>query len=303
VFPIFVSPCFLQFIFLIPFLRLCSSVTTFVSFSLSLCLATGYAFSSMAWAVIADVDLGTEDLRWMGNARMDVGAAMRLCAGKKYAGRLSYTCEPISDAVLKADEETAAAAAAASGAVGGDTTANDSGASATTAAAATTADAPMGAADVAQLASGGAAAAPATDNTGVDKAATVAAAAAEPAEVTPAGDTSEAAAGTATAADGATSPQPPPQLLGAAALSRLASRTLTPVPSRDYFLWQACQLSVLDPGLLITPAARGWSGNLHMAWVSEEMQCMAWLIIQMGGSVSGRTDRRERTNGCSHKVV
>ena len=205
----------------------------------------------MAWAVIADVDLGTEDLRWMGNARMDVGAAMRLCAGKKYAGKLAYTCDPISDDTVH-DEEKAVAAADSAGLGGGG--------SASTVA--TTAEAPVGAADVAQFAASDAATdAPAND------AATAPTAATAPAQ------SETTVTGPAALETTTTFAQDPPQseLLGAAALSRLDARDLTPVPSPDYFLWQACQLSVLDPGLLITPAARGWSGNLQMAWVRNYM--------------------------------
>lgn len=170
----------------------------------------GYAFSSMAWAVIADVDLGTEGLRWMGPARMEVGAALRLCAGKKYAGKLAFTNEALPDTLA-----TATAALVQTPAM--------------------------------------AAEEPSSDST----------------RAHPKAETVDSAADSAptagSAAVGAAWPR-----LGAGALACLASRPLTPVASPDYFLWQASQLSVVDPTLLITPNARGWSGTFHMAWVSEK---------------------------------
>jgi hypothetical protein len=166
----------------------------------------------MAWAVIADVDLGTEGLRWMGPARMEVGAALRLCAGKKYAGKLAYTNEALPDTLA-----TAAASALSEA----------------------PAPAPAAAPAAAALVQTPAMAAeePSSDST----------------RVHPKAETEQAQ-----------------DRLGAGALARLASRPLTPVASPDYFLWQASQLSVVDPTLLITPNARGWSGTFHMAWVSKK---------------------------------
>jgi sphingosine kinase len=42
------------------------------------------AFLSQAYGLMADTDLGTEHLRWMGGARFTVGAAIRLLGQKKY---------------------------------------------------------------------------------------------------------------------------------------------------------------------------------------------------------------------------
>lgn len=42
------------------------------------------SFLTQAFGIIADADLGTEDLRWMGGARFDVGVAKRLLAMNSY---------------------------------------------------------------------------------------------------------------------------------------------------------------------------------------------------------------------------
>ncbi|KAL0490387.1 hypothetical protein AKO1_003211, partial [Acrasis kona] len=49
-----------------------------------------YSFLSITWAVIADVDLGTENLRWMGGARNLVGAVRSIMKQKYYRGKIQY---------------------------------------------------------------------------------------------------------------------------------------------------------------------------------------------------------------------
>ncbi len=49
-----------------------------------------FAFLSVTWAAIADVDLGTENMRWMGSTRNLVGAVKSILGHKYYQGRVKY---------------------------------------------------------------------------------------------------------------------------------------------------------------------------------------------------------------------
>ncbi|KAL0488658.1 sphingosine kinase A [Acrasis kona] len=49
-----------------------------------------FSFLSITWAAIADVDLGTENLRWMGGARNLVGAVKSILKQKYYRGKIQY---------------------------------------------------------------------------------------------------------------------------------------------------------------------------------------------------------------------
>ncbi|KAJ2711661.1 hypothetical protein H4R19_003141, partial [Coemansia spiralis] len=60
---------------------------------MSATLASGevkYWFLSATWALIADVDIESESIRWAGAARLDVYATMRLMSLRYYGGRLHY---------------------------------------------------------------------------------------------------------------------------------------------------------------------------------------------------------------------
>lgn len=46
------------------------------------------SFLTQAFGIIADADLGTENLRWMGGARFDVGVVQRILLMKKYPCKL-----------------------------------------------------------------------------------------------------------------------------------------------------------------------------------------------------------------------
>lgn len=47
-----------------------------------------YGFLSLAWALASDIDLGSEHLRWMGEARFDVYAVWRILTQRRYPGTL-----------------------------------------------------------------------------------------------------------------------------------------------------------------------------------------------------------------------
>ena len=49
---------------------------------------THYSFLSLTWGLLADIDLDSEFLRFMGGARFDVYAAMRLCWIKTHRAKL-----------------------------------------------------------------------------------------------------------------------------------------------------------------------------------------------------------------------
>ena len=54
-----------------------------------------FAFLSLTWGIIADIDIESERFRMLGNARFTVGAVTRIIALRLYGGRLSYL--PIPD--------------------------------------------------------------------------------------------------------------------------------------------------------------------------------------------------------------
>jgi len=49
-----------------------------------------YAFLSLTWCLIGDIDIESENLRWMGDTRFTVGAVKRVLNLRKYSGRISY---------------------------------------------------------------------------------------------------------------------------------------------------------------------------------------------------------------------
>lgn len=60
-----------------------------------------YCILSITWAIIADLDIGTEDLRWMGGARFTYGALRNIMKKKKYRAKISFL--PATDNPRKAD--------------------------------------------------------------------------------------------------------------------------------------------------------------------------------------------------------
>ncbi len=55
---------------------------------------TLYSFLSLGWGFLADVDIESERLRWMGEPRFTVWSIYRLTRLKTYHGRLSYRLAP-----------------------------------------------------------------------------------------------------------------------------------------------------------------------------------------------------------------
>jgi sphingosine kinase len=49
-----------------------------------------YQFLSTSWAIVSDLDIESERLRWMGNLRFDVYGVMRAVALRKYRGKLHF---------------------------------------------------------------------------------------------------------------------------------------------------------------------------------------------------------------------
>eukprot|EP00741_Cyanophora_paradoxa_P018096 tig00021037_g17472.t1 len=60
-----------------------------------------FSFLSLTWAIIADVDLGTENLRWMGELRNTVGGVKAILARTLYRGRISMYTGKGEEGVLK----------------------------------------------------------------------------------------------------------------------------------------------------------------------------------------------------------
>eukprot|EP00615_Pteridomonas_danica_P007275 CAMPEP_0114332756 /NCGR_PEP_ID=MMETSP0101-20121206/3300_1 /TAXON_ID=38822 ORGANISM="Pteridomonas danica, Strain PT" /NCGR_SAMPLE_ID=MMETSP0101 /ASSEMBLY_ACC=CAM_ASM_000211 /LENGTH=210 /DNA_ID=CAMNT_0001463547 /DNA_START=644 /DNA_END=1276 /DNA_ORIENTATION=- len=52
------------------------------------------SFLSFGWALLSDVDIESENLRWMGSARFTVGALTRMIFLRSYRGRFSYCPVP-----------------------------------------------------------------------------------------------------------------------------------------------------------------------------------------------------------------
>jgi len=48
------------------------------------------SFLALEWAIVADIDLGSEHMRWLGPARFTVAALRRILCLREYRGRLSY---------------------------------------------------------------------------------------------------------------------------------------------------------------------------------------------------------------------
>lgn len=57
---------------------------------------TYQAFLILGWGLIADVDILSETMRWMGEARLYVAAVRLIAAKNMYAGRLSFLSPPKS---------------------------------------------------------------------------------------------------------------------------------------------------------------------------------------------------------------
>jgi len=53
-----------------------------------------FSFLSLVYGVMANLDIGTENLRWMGEARFTVGGVYELLANRGYAARLAYLPPP-----------------------------------------------------------------------------------------------------------------------------------------------------------------------------------------------------------------
>lgn len=54
------------------------------------------SFLTYSWGLVADVDMESECIRWMGTARLDLWAVYRILFLRTYRGRLSYTTGPVS---------------------------------------------------------------------------------------------------------------------------------------------------------------------------------------------------------------
>lgn len=54
------------------------------------------------WGLAADVDQGTEWMRWMGDARFDIGALMHMAMGKRYDARIKVTVNVEEDEKVQA---------------------------------------------------------------------------------------------------------------------------------------------------------------------------------------------------------
>lgn len=53
-------------------------------------LSPRYGFLEVMWGLVADIDLGSESLRWLGPIRLTVAAIIRCLKLRKYSGRLHY---------------------------------------------------------------------------------------------------------------------------------------------------------------------------------------------------------------------
>lgn len=53
-----------------------------------------YGFLSLTWAMISDVDIESDKLRWMGPARFSVGALKRIISLRKYKGKITFLPAP-----------------------------------------------------------------------------------------------------------------------------------------------------------------------------------------------------------------
>ena len=62
-----------------------------------------YSFLAVFWAVLADCDINSEVLRWMGQPRFTVWGVYRTLFKRNYQGSLFYTGAPLK---VKADADT-----------------------------------------------------------------------------------------------------------------------------------------------------------------------------------------------------
>jgi diacylglycerol kinase family enzyme len=69
---------------------LSSSTTSFGQASSGIWGERRFSFLSLEWAIIADIDIESESLRFLGDARFDVYGALRGISLRKYSGRFSY---------------------------------------------------------------------------------------------------------------------------------------------------------------------------------------------------------------------
>jgi sphingosine kinase len=56
--------------------------------------ATYTSFLTFTWAMIADLDIESEAIRFLGSLRLDIWGAICVARGRKYRGRLSYLPPP-----------------------------------------------------------------------------------------------------------------------------------------------------------------------------------------------------------------
>eukprot|EP00026_Physarum_polycephalum_P005330 Phypoly_transcript_05362.p1 GENE.Phypoly_transcript_05362~~Phypoly_transcript_05362.p1 ORF type:complete len:627 (+),score=83.49 Phypoly_transcript_05362:27-1883(+) len=49
-----------------------------------------YGFLTLTWAMISDVDIESEKMRWMGSLRFSIGALKRIMSLRKYKGKITY---------------------------------------------------------------------------------------------------------------------------------------------------------------------------------------------------------------------
>ena len=56
-----------------------------------------YSFLSTFWGVLADCDINSEVLRWMGSARFSVWGALRVICPREYPGSIYYTGQKVGN--------------------------------------------------------------------------------------------------------------------------------------------------------------------------------------------------------------
>lgn len=50
-----------------------------------------FSFMALEWAIIADVDLNSEHLRFLGGLRFEVYAALRILKMKRYKAKITFS--------------------------------------------------------------------------------------------------------------------------------------------------------------------------------------------------------------------
>lgn len=63
-----------------------------------------YMFLSLTWAIISDIDLESEVLRWMGSPRLTTWGVWRVLKLRKYGCKFSYNGEEVSNKEDTADK-------------------------------------------------------------------------------------------------------------------------------------------------------------------------------------------------------